>query len=400
MVSAVSKFVNKTGLLMAHGLVKPENGVIPLRLMNLTNKICKVKKNTITAIMENVENKEIQIPEQDIDPVFLNNINTSDELPVHLVELYENSSKNLNEEEKCQFMALLIKYQDAFSKDPKDIGTTNLVEHTIDTGDARPIRIPPRRLPFSKLKMAEEEILEMAKRDIIEPGYGPWSFPVVLITQPKLRFTIDYRGLNFLTYKDSYPLPRIDDTLDALSGASLFSVLDLRSDKVEISKQIDFPGHLSKIPVVDESKIKNNLSVCAVTRSQTKKGDNSEIPGSSGISTKLTGEINLEKDISLSDEQRQDPVIGQLFKWKLDGHRPEWKDVSAGTVELKHYWSKWDSIVMKNNIVYQKWENDTVSRIVWQVLLPFILRKTALKYLHNAPSSGHLGIKKTLAKLR
>ncbi|XP_063436263.1 uncharacterized protein LOC134717700 [Mytilus trossulus] len=104
-------------------------------------------------------------------------------------------------------MALLIKYQDAFSKDPKDIGTTNLVEHTIDTGDARHIRIPPRRLPFSKLKMAEEEILEMAKRDIIEPGYGPWSFPVVLITQPKLRFTIDYRGLNFQTSKIRTPSP-------------------------------------------------------------------------------------------------------------------------------------------------------------------------------------------------
>lgn len=171
-------------------------------------------------------------------------------------------------------------------------------------------------------------------------------------------------------------------------------------DTVDISKQIDSPGNLSEIPVVDESKSKNNLSVCAVTRSQTKKGDNSEIPGSSGISTKLTGETNFEKDISLSDEQRQDPIIGQLFKWKLDGHRPEWPDVSAGTVELKHYWSKWDSIVMKNNILYQKWENDTGSRIVWQVLFPAILRKTALEYLHNAPSSGHLGIKKTFQTKR
>ncbi|CAC5423342.1 unnamed protein product [Mytilus coruscus] len=157
MVSAVSKFVNKTGLLMTHGLVQPENRVISLRLMNLTNKSCKIKKDTITAKMKNVEIKEIQVPEQDID-------------------------------------------HDAFSKDPKDIGTTNVVEHTIDTGDARPMHIPTHRLPFSKLKMTEEEILEMAKRDIIEPGYGPWSFPVVLITQPKLRFMIDNRSLNKLRH--------------------------------------------------------------------------------------------------------------------------------------------------------------------------------------------------------
>jgi uncharacterized membrane protein len=55
-----------------------------------------------------------------------------------------------------------LKYQDAFSKDSKDIGTTNLVEHTIETGDARPIRIPPRRIPLAKIKQAEDEIKEMA----------------------------------------------------------------------------------------------------------------------------------------------------------------------------------------------------------------------------------------------
>jgi hypothetical protein len=125
-----------------------------------------------------------------------------------------------------------LKYQDAFSKDSKDIGTTNLVEHTIDTGDARPIRIPPRRIPLATIKQAEDEIKEMADGGIIEPCHGPWSFPVVLIHKPKdnsIRFCIDYRRLNDVTIKDSHPLPRIDDTLDALSGAKLFSVLDLKS---------------------------------------------------------------------------------------------------------------------------------------------------------------------------
>jgi hypothetical protein len=82
----------------------------------------------------------------------------------------------------------------------------------------------------------------MADGGIIEPCHGPWSFPVVLIHKPKdnsIRFCIDYRRLNDVTIKDSHPLPRIDDTLDALSGAKLFSVLDLKSAywNVKIAKK-------------------------------------------------------------------------------------------------------------------------------------------------------------------
>jgi dUTPase len=226
MVSAISTFAKKTGLLMAYGLVKPENECIPLRLMNTTDRPCKVKKNTIIAKMENVDTVETQI-NIETEKRAVNEITASDELPAHLTELYDKNIEKVSPEERRLFKSLLLKYQDAFSKDSKDIGTTNLVEHTIDTGDARPIRIPPRRIPLAKIKQAEDEIKEMADGGIIEPCHGPWSFPVVLIPKPKdnsIRFCIDYRRLN-----DSHPLPRIDDTLDALSGAKLFSVLDLKS---------------------------------------------------------------------------------------------------------------------------------------------------------------------------
>ena len=239
LVSAVSSFVNKTGLLMANAIVKPENRVIPLRLMNSNNKVCKVLKDTVAANIENVKSVETQI-NKDPESVVINNITASDadELPPHLSDLYENSCKGLNEVEKVQFRALLINYQDAFSKDPKDIGSTALIEHTIDTGDVKPIKIPPRRIPISKLKQAEQE---MADRDIIEPSDSPWCSPVVLITKHdgSLRFCIDYRQVNAKTIKSGQPLNRIDDSLDALAGAKLFSVLDLRSGywNVKIAEQ-------------------------------------------------------------------------------------------------------------------------------------------------------------------
>lgn len=59
----------------------------------------------------------------------------------------------------------------------------------------------------------------------------PWASPIVLVKKKdgSFHFCIDYRKLNAVTRKDAYPLPRIDDTLDTLSGAQWFTTLDLIS---------------------------------------------------------------------------------------------------------------------------------------------------------------------------
>ncbi|ROT73460.1 hypothetical protein C7M84_008125 [Penaeus vannamei] len=80
----------------------------------------------------------------------------------------------------------------------------------------------------------------MAEAGIIERSNSPWYSPVVLVTKKdgSKRFCVDYRALNPVTATDAFPLPRIDDTLDALSKVQWFSTLDLKSryHQVEVAE--------------------------------------------------------------------------------------------------------------------------------------------------------------------
>lgn len=102
-----------------------------------------------------------------------------------------------------------------------DLGRTNLVRHVIDTQGATPVRQPPRRLPFHRREEVKQLLDKMLKQGIIEPAQRPWSSPIVLVPKKdgSTRFCVDFRKVNSLTRRDAHPLPRIDETLDALSGA-------------------------------------------------------------------------------------------------------------------------------------------------------------------------------------
>jgi len=179
------------------------------------------------------------------------NIQPSTVFPLHsnvtsntfLLDNYDNSSPtdsfnfltdlDLNDTDITSFQtsqlkSLLIKYYKCF--DDK-LGRTSLVQHHIDTGNTKPIKLRPYRVSPYRKEIISDEITKMLNAGIIEPCVGPYAAPITL--QPKkdgsLRFCVDYRELNSVTVRDVYPIPRIDDTLDQLQHAKYFSSMDLRS---------------------------------------------------------------------------------------------------------------------------------------------------------------------------
>ncbi|GFT37998.1 retrovirus-related Pol polyprotein from transposon 412 [Trichonephila clavipes] len=142
---------------------------------------------------------------------------------------YKNT--DLEEKQRCATGGLIKEIQSLFSRTSKDFGITRLKKHRIDTGEHPPIKQHPRRLPFAKQEEVQKLIKDMKNNDVIQPSSSPWATLIVLVRKQdgSTRFCVDYHRFNDVTKKDSYPLLRIDDTLDTLASNTWFSTLDLKS---------------------------------------------------------------------------------------------------------------------------------------------------------------------------
>ena len=130
------------------------------------------------------------------------------------------------------------------------LGEVRATEHRIDlVPGAKPVHAQPYRAGPKAREAEQEEVLRMLKAGVIEPASTDWASPVVLVPKPdgSLRFCVDYRKLNALTIGDSYPLPRMDECIDSLGDATIFSTLDCNS------------GYW-QIPVRDEDKDKTTFT--------------------------------------------------------------------------------------------------------------------------------------------
>lgn len=139
--------------------------------------------------------------------------------------------ENLTSDQLTQVKSVLNKWSDIFSKGPTDLGKTDLVKHSIKLTDDTPFKDPYRRIPPGLFEEVRTHLKEMLDAGAIRESESPYSSNVVLVRKKdgSLRFCIDFRKLNSRTVRDSYNLPRIDDTIDTLIGAKYFTKLDLRS---------------------------------------------------------------------------------------------------------------------------------------------------------------------------
>jgi Reverse transcriptase (RNA-dependent DNA polymerase)/Retroviral aspartyl protease len=120
------------------------------------------------------------------------------------------------------------------------------VKHDIELlPDTSPVVRPMYRMTAEQLTELKRMLQEFLDKGLIKPSSSPWGAPVLFVPKPdgSWRFCIDYRWLNRLTKRNAYPLPRIDDLLHQLHGATVFSKIDLRSGYYQIQLN---PEHMER----------------------------------------------------------------------------------------------------------------------------------------------------------
>ena len=234
----VTPLVHQTvkDLMVVPTLGEVQFGTVPVRVANLGKDDVWLKPRTAVGVIDladDVQAKEAVVWRQVTSTEIQLDIETP---PTHQPLTTVNpgcpvdlSDVDCTHQQKQQLTQLLSKHADAFAKDDDDVGHTATTHHSIKLTDDIPINQPVRRIHPNQLAEVKSHIDKLLKRGVIQESSSPYASPIVLVRKKdqSLRLCVDYRKLNAKTIKDAFPLPRIDESFDALKDAQWFSIMDL-----------------------------------------------------------------------------------------------------------------------------------------------------------------------------
>ena len=127
--------------------------------------------------------------------------------------------------------ALLKEYESQFTKDETSIGTTPLTSMTINTGSSDPISQKPYPIAMKHYQWVKEEIEKILIAKVIPSSRSSWSAPIIVVPKGDgvKCLVINYRALNKVTRKFTWPMPKVEDIFSKLNGATYFTTLHLRA---------------------------------------------------------------------------------------------------------------------------------------------------------------------------
>jgi transposase InsO family protein len=203
------------------------------------NKIRKYHDRIDTAIVDNCA----VIYDSDYEFGYIDTIEVTDqvELPSQLID--RELLSHLSEEQKCQLLDILDKYQTVFSDKP---GFISGVEHEIRvTSEFVPKRLRPYKVPEIIKEEVSNQIQEMLRLGIIRPSNSEMASPLVCVMkghkgQNKVRLAIDFRYVNKHSAGDAYPSPDLSDVMEKVSRATYISCFDAKSGYWQIAMKEEY----------------------------------------------------------------------------------------------------------------------------------------------------------------
>src|ERR1044072_7076582 len=142
------------------------------------------------------------------------------------------SSTEVKGKAKSDELLVVNEFPEVFLEDVSELPPEREVEFAIDLIlGTSPVSMEPYRMSASELAELKKQLEELLEKKFIRPSVSPRGAPVLLVKKKEgsMRLCVDYRQLNKVTIKNRYPLSRIDDLMDQLVGACVFSKINLRS---------------------------------------------------------------------------------------------------------------------------------------------------------------------------
>lgn len=219
----------RDGILASRTICSSEHGIF-ISLINFSDEDICLNKNLKIADLILCKNNN--------SPELVNlcaNINNADNLDSfdHADLSWDSEIKldHLDPEVRSQVKSFLENNRDVFASSVLDLPGCDTVPHTIPLKDDKPVRSKAYRIAHHLRKELDSQLDMLLEADIISPSISEFASPVILVKKAcgQYRLAVDFRKLNKNLAKDSFPIPNITDSIDALAGAEYFSTLDLTS---------------------------------------------------------------------------------------------------------------------------------------------------------------------------
>ena len=145
----------------------------------------------------------------------------------------------LDLDQQKRFIRLIYENQEVFSLYDGDLGYCDRLKHSIPTTTNKPIYLPHRQIPIQLQSEVRKCLDAWLKAGIIRPSKSPYVSQVVIVCKKmgEIRLCVDFRKLNAISIRDSFPLPQIEEALQAVQAAIWFSSFDLAQGYLQMAME-------------------------------------------------------------------------------------------------------------------------------------------------------------------
>ncbi|PIK34915.1 Retrovirus-related Pol polyprotein from transposon [Apostichopus japonicus] len=170
-------------------------------------------------------------------------------------------------------------------------------------------------------------------------------------------------------------------------------------------------SHCKRKEITEEEQNRNELFIPG-QRKRAKRPDvevvddemaDSKVAAISKVATN-DGDLPWLQEWSKKDirtEQMKDTETKSIIDWKeKESNRPGIDSISQENRELKNYWTQWDRLEIKDGVLYRRWESHDGNKVTYQLVTPRGMREQVIRHLHDKPTAGHMGVKRTLERVQ